>query len=303
MKRPASLSPRFGRAAVAALAKTAALTAAMTVAVAAAPAVVLADPVAAPSGTEAGSGTGAKTAATGVTLALGAGAIAQPAYQGARRTEWSAAPYVSAEFGPNLSIDSLDGVRVTVLHEGILSLGAIARYEPGRSSRSLPARLRGLNGFSDTAELGGFATAESGPFSLDLIGTEEVRRGRRGAVLEAHAAFSLPLGDPAEQQGADQQGLSLGPFIKAANRSYLRRNFGVDAGQAAATGLDSFSPHAGFDMAGLEANGAIKLVDRWSMRGFANWGRLVGGASNSPIVRNGGRGSQLSSGLFLVYTP
>lgn len=243
-------------------------------------------------------GAAAEPAAGSSTLALGAGVVTQPVYPGAARTDWSAAPYVSAEIGQSLSIDSLDGVRATVLHEGVFSLGAIARYQPGRSSRSLPARLRGLNGLSDTVELGGFATVESGPFSLDLIGTEEVRHGRRGAVLEAHAALSLPLGDP-----ADQQGFSLGPFVKAANQSYLQRNFGVDAGQAAATGLDSFSPHAGVDMAGLEANGAVKLIDRWSVRGFASWGRLVGSASNSPILRNSGRSSQLSSGLFLVFTP
>ncbi|WP_042698036.1 MipA/OmpV family protein [Azospirillum sp. B506] len=243
-------------------------------------------------------GATAEPAAGGSTLALGAGVVAQPAYPGAARTDWSAAPYLSAEFGQSLAIDSLDGVRVTVLHEGILSLGAIARYQPGRSSRSLPARLRGLNGLSDTAELGGFATVESGPLSLDLVGTEEVRHGRRGAVLEAHAALSLPLGDPAEQQG-----FSLGPFVKAANQSYLQRNFGVDAGQAAATGLDGFSPHAGVDLAGLEANGAVNLIDRWSVRGFASWGRMVGSASNSPILRDGGRSSQLSSGLFLVFTP
>lgn len=229
---------------------------------------------------------------------VGAGGIVQPAYQGARRTDWSAMPYFSAEIGSALAVDSLDGVRVRLWNDGNLSFGAIARYRPGRSSRSLPVRLRGLNGLPDGADLGGFAGFDSGLFSLDVIGAKEVGGGRGGLVAEAHAAVSLPLGNP-----ADQQGLAVGPFVRAANRTSLQRVFGVDAGQATGTGLAAFTPHPGLAVAGLEASGAISLGGRWSARGVTNWGRLLGGAADSPLVRQGGGASQFSGGLFLVFTP
>lgn len=251
-----------------------------------------------------GAATGAAGADTlsplpaGSDLSLGGGFVVSPKYLGARKADLSPVPYLSADIGPDLSIDTLDGIRYTVLKRRGVSVGPIARYRPGRDSKSLPARLRGLDGVADVGELGGFATYENGPFSLDLTGTRDVTDRRGGAGFEAHAALSVPFGD-----ASDQQGVSFGPFVKAGGGRFLRTNLGVDATQAARTGLAEFRPGGGFDMTGLEANGALRLSGRWSLRGFASWGRMVGDAAKSPLVTEGGSRDQLSTGLFLVLTP
>lgn len=233
----------------------------------------------------------------GTTLSLGGGAVASPSYLGARGMEVSPAPSFSAEIGRDVSIDAADGIRYTVLRAGGFSLGPIARYRPGRSRGSLPMRLRGLGGIADAGELGGFAAYEAGPAALDLIGTRDIG-GYGGALMEARATLSIPFGDPASQQG-----IVVGPFVKVGNRAFLQKNLGVDAKQAAATGLAVSQPGGGLYMAGLEANAAVGLSDHWSLRGTASWGRLTGDAGSSSLVRDGGRRDQTSGGLFLVLTP
>lgn len=233
----------------------------------------------------------------GTTLSIGGGAMAAPSYLGARGVEVTPAPYLSADIGRDLSIDVTDGIRYTVLRTGGFSLGPVARYREGRSRGSLPMRLRGLSGVTDAGELGAFAAYEAGPAAFEIIGTGDIG-GYHGALLEARATLSVPFGDPASQQG-----IVVGPFVKMGNRAFVRKNLGVDAQQAAATGLAVSQPGGGPYMAGLEANAAIGLSEHWSLRSVASWGRLTGKAGSSSLVRDGGRRDQTSSGLFLVVTP
>ncbi|PZW49195.1 outer membrane scaffolding protein for murein synthesis (MipA/OmpV family) [Humitalea rosea] len=245
----------------------------------------------------------AEDALPALSLSLGGGVAASPAYRGGGAVRLSPSPYVSGSIGEALEVDSLDGVRLRLLHlEGLnlggLSAGAFGRYSAGRSVHDLPARLRGLGGLGDTVELGGYVTYEAGPLTLDTIAVQDATRGGGGAALESRLTLGIPIGDPARQQGFE-----IGPFVQLADRAGLRRDFGVDAAQSAATGLAAFSPRAGAGMAGIEGFASLPLAAGWSLRGFVQWGRLVGDAAASPIVRGGGAREQLSGGAFLVFTP
>ncbi|WP_114394127.1 MipA/OmpV family protein [Oleisolibacter albus] len=246
----------------------------------------------------AGPARAAESAGPVLDLSYGAGGLTGPRYAGAKTVDAWAFPYISGSIGSSVEVDTLDGIRFTPLSGDGLSLGMISRYRAGRAGRSLPVPLRGLGGYRDAVELGGFASWEDGPFGLELLATTDLDSATGGATLEARATLSLPFGDPDTRQG-----LQIGPVLRATNQQLQQRVFGVNERQAAATGLSPFRPSGGTEQVGVEAGLALSLTGRWSLRGVASWNRLVGDATRSPLVREGGTRDQLASGLFLVFTP
>lgn len=231
-----------------------------------------------------------------LSVTAGAGAVSAPHYPGSGGSAIRPYPFIEAEIGDFISFSTLEGLRVTALKREGLEAGIAAGYRDGRSTKDLPGGLAALGGVHESFTLGGFATWNEGPFSLDIQGLRDVVPGHSRLVVEIDATVAIPIGDRALRQGVE-----IGPYLQIANGGYQQTYFGIDAAHAAASGLPAFHPGGGPLMAGVSVNGAMRLGGPWSLRGFANWGRLLQDAAASPLVHRGGDRDQISGGLFLTY--
>jgi hypothetical protein len=202
-------------------------------------------------------------------------------------------PFIGGGYGSRVEFDALDGVRVTALEAAGFSLGAAARYRFGRQLSDGRAQLQGLRQFHDTIEAGGFAAYENGAFYADATVTQDVARTHRGAVLDGRALLSLPLGP---------LGLSAGPTIRAVSRPFAEAYYGVEPSRVLASGRPAYSAGAGLERAGGLLVAEWHLTDRLALRGFVEYGHLLGSAATSPIVRGrGGSVDQAYAAVFLTW--
>lgn len=229
----------------------------------------------------------------GVELNLGAGPLLYPAYLGARTYRVVPFPFIGGGWSDRVEFDLLDGIRIAALSAGGFSVGPAARLRFGRTTADDRAQLQGLRGFPDTLELGGYTAYEAGPLYLDVTATQDVARAHGGAVLDGRMLFGAPFGSVAVQAG---------PTLRAATRPYAEAFYGIEASRAAASGRSSFAPHGGLERAGILFNAEWRLTDKLAVHGFAEYGRLLGSAAQSPLVRgSGGSPDQIYSGLFLTW--
>jgi MipA family protein len=86
-----------------------------------------------------------------------------------------------------------------------------------------------------------------------------------------------------------------------ADDDYMSSYFGIDAADAARSGLDQYSADEGFK--DVSFGGALTYVfwERWSVSGLASYTRLIGDAADSPLVDDVGNENQVFAGALINY--
>jgi MipA family protein len=87
-----------------------------------------------------------------------------------------------------------------------------------------------------------------------------------------------------------------------ASEDYMSNRFGIDAGDAADSGLDTHDADEGFKSASISGSLTFRLTQGLSLTGVAAYTRLLGDAEDSPIVDDRGSENQALGGLLLNYT-
>lgn len=173
-----------------------------------------------------------------------------------------------------------------------LAFGLAGGFAPRRDREAATQGLREV-GFG--VEAGVFA---EGYFAPQLRLRGELRHGIGGhEALNGDVALDYVYRSP----GNDRLLVTLGPRARFTSGKYNRRFFGIDAAEAAASGLPQYRPNAGLTALGVTAGAHYPLGKRWGLAGFAGYERLLGEAAASPLVRQRGSRHQLSAGLALTY--
>ena len=81
--------------------------------------------------------------------------------------------------------------------------------------------------------------------------------------------------------------LTLGPRLSFGDDKFAETYFGVDASEAANSGLDEYHASGGLLGAGVELGARYRFNDRWGVEGAASWNRLVNDAADLPITATG----------------
>jgi outer membrane scaffolding protein for murein synthesis (MipA/OmpV family) len=77
--------------------------------------------------------------------------------------------------------------------------------------------------------------------------------------------------------------------------------FGIDAADAARSGLDQFGADEGFKDVGFGGALTYRLFERWSVSGLAIYTRLIDDAADSPVVDDVGNENQFFAGALINY--
>ena len=227
-------------------------------------------------------------------LKVGGTALHAPKFEGANGRSFAFQPIVAiGKRGPSARFTSRnDAISLALIDTGTFRAGAAGKLVMPRDEDT-HSSLAGLSEVKLGGEAGVFAEVYPTDF-LRLRG--EVRHGVRshsGVVADVSADAFFDLTDHIQ--------VSAGPRASWASADYFEAYYGVDAAEAAASGLSEYSPGGGFRSAGAGGAMTFNATDQLSTSVFAEYQRLMGPAARSSLVRERGSRDQFTLGASAVY--
>ncbi|MFC5525006.1 MipA/OmpV family protein [Rhodanobacter ginsengisoli] len=225
-------------------------------------------------------------------LAIGAGMQRLPSWSGAGDQRSEPFPYVDIELPGHGSLSTLDGLQVDLIQGGVLHGGVYGNYQWGRQRDDLGTLAGKIAALPPRINLGGYLEWQL-TRRLDLGGNLSHDINGAGAYLKLYAEWDLPSIRPLQH--------SLQLSWQAMNGAAMNRFFGISPAQAGALDVPAWQPGAGSQLAALEYD---LFLPTGKHTGFAlslAYGRLLGAAGNSPLVKQFGSPSQWSESLAFIY--
>ncbi len=236
-------------------------------------------------------------------IRLGVGPSITPHYEGDDKYDISVIPAVSLRWRDLVEVNNNE-VRVIAFNKllnadggnvggGNLRFGPTVSIDFGRDEKDSPD-LRGLGDVSTSMELGAFVAYTEGPMRLRARARHDIIDGHGGGTLRLDAAYTVFQAAP----------IALGVNVSStwATGNYMRSYFGISPAQSAVSGLPAFDPGAGFKDVGAEVNANYIFASQWALVTNVGYKRLLGGAADSPLVRQRGSANQLAFQAFVVYS-
>jgi outer membrane scaffolding protein for murein synthesis (MipA/OmpV family) len=222
-------------------------------------------------------------------IRLGAGFGTIPDYTGSDDYRLKVLPIIDIRWRERWRL-SFNKLSYSVIKKAGWEIGPFVKYKAGRSEDRNPI-LMGMGDISATAQVGGFARYKTERMLANL----EVRHGlsgRRGTTIIAtfgHGIYKL-----------GRFGLAAAVRAKWMNDQAMQTEFGVTEAQAAASqaGLRVHRPLAGIADLGFNLLGRVKITEKYRLMALVGYGRLFGGAADSPLVAEGaGSRNQFRAGV------
>lgn len=229
------------------------------------------------------------------TVMVGVGGEYKPDFEGANRAMFSPVPIFSIRRAGSTEQfrGPRDGSSIALIDFGDLRAGPAAKFVSSRKASNY-SELVGLGDVGTTVELGGFVEY----YPVDWFRTRgELRQGiggHHGVVADLSADFIVPV--------IQRLILSVGPRFTWESTKATAPYFGIDATQALATGLPAFDAKGGAHSVGAGAQVSYRINPQWEVHAYVEYERLLGDASNSPLVTLRGSPNQTTVGIGASYS-
>lgn len=230
---------------------------------------------------------------------VGLGAGYAPDYEGSE--DYQAVPLWALRannlYGPTTYADIL-ATKVTsnlVAHPNF-RLGPVIEFIPERDDVENDA-VDGLEDVDAAVMVGGL-------LGWDFVATQTQAAGvevqARADVAGGHGYLVTPAIWARRRLNG---GLSLAVSLLGtyASEDYMSDYFGIDADDAARTGLDQFDADAGFKDAGADLVLGLGQGGGWEASLLGRYRRLVEDAADSPVVADEGEEDQFFAGILVGY--
>lgn len=203
---------------------------------------------------------------------IGVAGVYAPAYQGADDYRLIPFPVLDLKHG-RYFVNTRRGVGATLLEGRAVSAGAGVTYVPGYRRRDAP---QGIGKLSGGAGARISADARLGRLAAGIGATRALTGDVDGTLVDASLAMPLRASER----------LTLVPSISAtwADGAYNRAYFGIDARQAAASGLPAYRPGGGLKDVSASLTASYRLNDKVTLGATGAVSSLRGDARQSPIV-------------------
>ena len=206
---------------------------------------------------------------------LGVAGGVKPAYQGADEYDAEPFPIVDVRWGRLIFLNDREGVGFNIANGRHLRAGVAITYDRGRDEDD-SARLLGLGDVDGTIEFGGLLVFTVAGARLDGQFRQDIFGGHNGWLVDFGAGYRTAIG---ERFDID---LHLGTTWTS--EDYMQAYFGIDAAQAAASGLPAFDTVSGFRDVAAEARATLELGDGWFVEADFQVSQLLGDATESPVT-------------------
>ena len=237
---------------------------------------------------------------------IGLGVGISPDYEGSDVYKYGLVPFGRfsyqeyqqyLELGPNPGSRTYQG-RLNVLpYEGI-EMGPLLAYRPGRGHTG-NKQVRSLPNIDSGADLGGFARywlplgLPRQKLGLDLSGAADVTGAYDGWWVQPGLMYKAAVSPSVAVTGR--------VYSDYANDNYMQKYFGINASQAARSGLSQDNVDAGFKDVGLTLGVSWQFTSHWFTGVSGTYERMIGDAGSSPVTRDAGNKNQGSGGVYVGY--
>jgi MipA family protein len=231
----------------------------------------------------------------GWVVTLGGYGAAEPQFPGSKSYTFAFRPIVDIHRAGEKEWLSLpnDAVSISLYETGNFRFGVAGDYLLDRNHRDDSA-LRGLRDINTTLELGVFAEYWATPFLRTRVDLLQGVTGAEGLLANLSADYVF--------RPDYRWQFTVGPRLQFANTQFESTFFSINAAESARSGLPGFHASGGLHSAGVDATARYNLSDRFSIRAFADWERLVGDGADSPLVKLRGSEDQFQFGVGAAYT-
>ncbi len=219
-------------------------------------------------------------------LKLGLGAAIAPRYEGADEYRLQPFPVVDAQYG-RFFARSGDGLGLNIWQSAQLTIGAGVNMMEGYSKSDVP---EGIGKLSNALGARVFVSTNAWGAIFTVSATQAISKSERGLIANARVSYPYSI--------SERFRVIPSVSVNWANAKYMDSYFGINAQQAARSGLSEYRPSAGFKDVSLRLGFSYDLTKTWSITGVAGVSRLMGDAADSPLVR---RKSQAVGALGVAY--
>lgn len=238
--------------------------------------------------------------------AIVAGAGYRPDYEGSNdydphpfasvRLWWDDGRYVALQS----SQSSGAAVRLStqLIPHSWFKLGPVVQYRLSRGDVQ-SGRVDAMDNIDGAVEVGGYAGLGEGPWSIGATYTYDVSGDYHGHLVEMAAGWKSKLSDSFDM------GLTIASTW--ANEDYMETYFGVDADDAADSGLDQYVPYEDEEDGFKDVGGRVTFGfgppdwNGWKIVATGAYFRLIQDAADSPVVEDAGDENQFFAGLGVGY--
>ncbi len=227
-------------------------------------------------------------------ISIGAGAGIAPDYEGSDDYEFVPIPFAKVAFenGMFATIEGLTA-RVNLIPSDFWRLGPVYNYRSQRSDVD-NRRVDRLKNISDANELGAFGGFQWNRWSL--------LAEYKADIGDAHDGWLATLRGGYTYVASKSWTLSFGLSTTYASDDYMSTYFGVDADDAARSGLDEYDADSGIKDVGFDLGIDCQFTDHWGGRLLGSYNMLVGDADDDSPVTDEGSEHQFFLGLLVIYT-
>jgi outer membrane protein len=236
------------------------------------------------------------TAAESITLeqtVLGLGVAYIPDYEGS--SDYEAAPLLQLRFNwSNNMYFSLLGntARANLIPSETWSFGPLLRYRSERKDVEND-RVNAMEKVDAAVELGAFLSYNLPNWVFSLSVAQD--------VADAHEGMVVNLGGGYRHKLQDQTMFTLFVQTTYANEDYMDTYFGINTVDAARSGLNTFEADSDWKDVGAGILVQHNFNLNWGVLAVAKYTKLLGDASDSPIVDVEGDDNQGLVGLLVNY--
>lgn len=238
-----------------------------------------------------GVGAGSASYSKKLSGTFAAGVIDGPDYLGSKTTETRFLPVIDLEFKQRFFISTQRGIGFYALRDNRFALAVMLNEDWGRKESDNP-HLRGLGNINPSTQIGAALTWRILPWlNWDVDAYQAIfGRGREGSFGD--------IGFSTQNQVNSYIVLRTNADIRWANNSYIHDVYGVDAAQAARSGLRQYNASSG--LVSYQLGGALDfaLSRHWFFTPTVRYVRLMNSAADSPITQDK---SQFFGGAYFGY--
>jgi len=228
-------------------------------------------------------------------ITIGLGPKFGPDYKGSDDYKVKPDLTFNLRFGNRFSA-STEGVEFTLFGIRRVTFGPTVHIS-GRRGAHVNPDIEGLGRLRRSPELGVFAKALwPDQLSLRLSVRQGIARGHEGTLVELEGSAQVYRNASEDVTGY------LGFSTTWTDSHYTQSFFGIDAGQAAASGLPEYHPGNSMRDASVSATLRWVLSPHWALNSVAEYSRLIDDVASSPMVEDVGSPNQFSIGVVMART-
>lgn len=225
------------------------------------------------------------------TYAFGVGVQRMPAWQGSKDQRNQGVPYVDIDIPGTGELSTTDGLKIDLIAGAHWHGGVYGNWLWGRTSDQLGELGGKVASLSPRFQGGGYLEyAFDKRFSIGGHLAHDTQGA--GAYAAVYADYQLP------DVWYIQHSLEL--QVQGMNGPAMRRFFGVTPTEAAAIGTRSWRPGAGGQSADIEYDAFVPTSLHTGFALSIAYGKLMGDAASSPLVRSFGAKTQVTEALAFV---